>query len=325
MDREDFTINVSKHSRLLEPGFSKRHHVTLEQLFSALSRLSSDPQFSGQPDVVLSEPSFVSHFARQLSASEESTRHLLRGVALDRKRAEVAPDPLQYSRGVNRLLYRPFCRFDCDSMPMVAWGCQPLRQSLKELPSAISLQSFPDEWKFDGYKEALGTIALKRGKWFERYVVERLRRKIPAMGPIKRLGEKHVGAVGDIDLIAYLPWSRQLIVADCKSIRGEDNSSTAAEHVIRFVLDNSEYRQKLRRKAEWVRTHLSSVRPPLQIPDETPLSLVSGFVTQYPSLAALFTDLVFVLTISQLDELVDSKRPLEVQQAVALRQPPVDD
>jgi hypothetical protein len=121
----------------------------------------------------------------------------------------------------------------------------------------------PPEWNDPGLLSAVGTLQGKCGRWFEEVVSTCVNSQgLKAINSRKSLGRKEDKIqfpCGEIDLLAYSPEEKLLIVGESKMTLAGSEPKFFRDELEDFVRKEKAYANKFRRKIEWVKSNVDLV------------------------------------------------------------------
>ncbi len=321
LDPLDFSLDTDRHSQLLDPEFSSANGMSLRTGLSALHLLSAN---TGSP-VHKSLDGLVNALAERSHVSKPIAKSIIDAFSIDSTRIVSPASERWNSRDEYRFLRRPLCKVVIDAVPTVVWHPIIVDQSFPNICAGIGNGNLPREWWGDSLGSAKGRLGKEQGESFEAAAATLIGSTgIPIKSHIKKsFGGAGFRKMGDIDVLFYLPWSNQLVVADCKSISGSHDPFTALADHKKFAVVNSEFREQLSERVKWINANMPAVFKGLEIPaPRVQPPLISGFITKYFSLASMIANDVFVMPLSKLIQTLEERGPMNAPDGFVGRREP---
>jgi hypothetical protein len=187
-----------------------------------------------------------------------------------------------------------------------AWCRELYGEALRELELSATFQDIPLQWRSDEIEKALSALSNEVGKWFEGVVGNELRKigwKVLTSRSSIGLGNKQLNLPGEIDIVAFWPTERILLVGECKRIRGGTEPSNFFDEIHKFSRKKRPFIARLNMKANFVKHEMKRVCAALESEwniEVVPQKFARAFITRRPSIAGCFID----ATCVSLDEMI---------------------
>lgn len=290
----EITIEVGNHSETLNPAFEKHVGVSYERAIKSLIWMIDVLEDAG-PISMIPQDQFELFVAGGLSLHPKIVKKIIDGFTLNQQVVKESGRDRWNPRINQRLLTKGFvrCRAE-DGKNTLFWNQSMAQECLLNLLELTRFQRFPDEWRTEAVNSKLGQISLNYGARFEKecqMALNRLRIEslVSQKGGIGSGQHRMVipKSVGELDLVAYSPEERLLILFECKRIiRSSDPIGWKGE-LDKFTNLNG-FDDKFTKKIEWVRANVMKVAAAMQSSGQFrseihPQKFQAAYITSYPS------------------------------------------
>jgi len=197
----------------------------------------------------------------------------------------------------HRLFRRGILQVKENGQDYYCWGESLYQEALMALVKGFTYQYVPVEWNRGSIRTAAVELSRSLGSWFENLSHSEFTRVgIPAVKSKKSIGHdalKLEFTPGEIDLLAYLPAQRMLVIGECKRVEEGTDPKHFRDAKNEFVTSKKPYVAKLRAKVQFVKDHLNEVCKALSSAQELniqvePKWISAVLITRYPTIAACF-------------------------------------
>lgn len=197
----------------------------------------------------------------------------------------------------HRLFRRGILQVKQNGQDYYCWGKSLYQEALMALVKGFTYQYVPVEWNRASIRTAAVELSRSLGSWFENHSHSEFTRVgIPAVKSKKSIGHgalKLEFTPGEIDLLAYLPAQRILVIGECKRVEEGTDPKHFRDAKNEFVTSKKPYVAKLRAKVQFVRDNLNEICRALSSAQELdiqvePKWISAVLITRYPTIAACF-------------------------------------
>ena len=256
-------------------AFRAEYGVTPTQLLEAMAELIDLAIESGTIVTEATNGNISARLQSNRKFLKEEADALLNIFTLGpRKRWDVAPKgftnrdwfPWKYRRRLS-LVARPIVAFGAEPNASMFYGANQIALSAGYLLDGIQNAFLPNEFFSSAEMQRYrGSVAQELGHAFEEIVADELREG----GWETRVSVqmKSIGAppeLGDVDVIAWHPTDRRLLLIECKRLQTARGIGEIVERLNQFRGDTQDRLGRHLRRCEWIEAHLSAVLKQLSV------------------------------------------------------------
>lgn len=250
-------------------AFRAEYGISPSQLLEAMAELIDLAIESGTRVTETTRGNISERLQSNREFSKEEADALLSFFTLwPRKRWDAAPKgftnrdwfPWKYRRRLS-LVARPIVAFGGEPNASVFYGVDQIALSTAYLLEGIQNAFLPNEFFSSAEMQRFrGSVAQELGHAFEETVADELR----GGGWEARVSVqmKSIGAppeLGDVDVIAWHPSDRRLLLIECKRLQTARGIGEIVERLNQFRGDTQDRLGRHLRRCEWIEAHLSAV------------------------------------------------------------------
>lgn len=255
-----YSIDIDKHSQVLEESFRKHLGLTYGQLINFLRHYIEMKTSSVN---IIPKEKIISDLQNEFNITIEQANLVVNGFCL--RKTNLENRALFNPKQEHRAYHRGFFEFVYNDIPVLVFSRVMALEALDILVNNTCYQKLPEEWKTPDVEHELTTLSNKAGKWFEKILHKNLNLVgVHAVSSINsyRWQGKIINipeAVGEIDFIGYLPENNSLFVIEAKNVRFNTEPRLFRDDISKFMTGKKSYVEKFKAKCQWVTDNISVV------------------------------------------------------------------
>ena len=296
--------DLDRVARIIDPVAEKELGISISDILSFMTNLIEGVSMPNDDDLdipFVTVEQLVARLKELGGLTSDGANAVINGVSLQQfemlKEGRVIWKPKQEYRA----WARPFFELPHSTGVHLIWSKQMAMECFQRLIASLAQKRLPPEWRKGQMHKAMGKYEQEITRLFEDIVIEQLRTKDVAASRFKSqigIGDAKLAVpneVGEIDLVAYFPELKLLVVGDDKLVKPSHEPARFRDDLDKFIEKKKNYVEQVKRKTEWVIKNLTLVERALETDNEFPVSVkiekvASVLVTYYPTFASLFID-----------------------------------
>ena len=255
-----FPEDHDKHDEILGEELKKHVGVTYKTAIGVIANVieNSRPDPDGLPVPFIKYDSIISQLSENLKCSEEIIEKVLSGFIIPKKTESNEVRELWNPKQEYRAYIRGFFEFPHPTGKHIIFSKNLASESLQLLIVNAVSQKLPKEWRNEAIDIVLSKLAKEAGQWFENTVIENLNSiGIHGVNPKRNIGSKGNSLripndVGEIDFLGYSSADKAMIICEFKMVAPSFEPKYIRDDVSEFIADKNSYKNKFKKKIQWV-------------------------------------------------------------------------
>jgi len=297
-----FIEDPREHEKYLAEAFKSSLGLSYQEVLGIIIAIMNGgkPPTTGFPISFCNYSEMIRQLSQNSGHTEELLKRVIDGFVLSQQTMASEGRRIWKPKQEYRSYRRGFYEMPHQLGQHLMWSGQMAKEAMVLLICDMVFKKIPPEWKTRDIDLALERLSNEAGRWFEKITKDNLDavgfHKVTGIKCDDQVDKRRLSIsqdIGEIDLLCYSPSEKLLAVIECKLVRDSTEAKYFRDDLAEFVTSSKSYYRKFRRKIEWVRENISSIKgsyPSLDGDASTfePTRLAVAMITYYPSFASFY-------------------------------------
>ena len=259
-----FLTDSKRHNKILEPSFIQKFGISYSDVLGCLQFLITKACESEYPGMYrrIRVQHAIGILCGAFPINAQQARRIIDGFALTAQNMRTEGRELFRPKQQHRAYKRGFFLVAAENGEELFFSKRMALECLSLLVADVPFRKFPSEWHSHAIDDALNTLSLQAGRWFEQVVQSNFATVgIDGIPSLKRLVFKNgsrleiPSKVGEIDFLGLCQNRKMIIVAEVKQVGFATEPRMFLDDLDKFITRKDNYSEKFERKFKWVIEH----------------------------------------------------------------------